>query len=105
TDPRVDHARIGIAGHSLGGKMALYTGCLDPRIKAILCSDFGIVWEMSNWDEPWYWGKKLQALKAANIDHADLLRSGGRKPFALLAGLYDDETALDDLVRAGYSDP
>lgn len=104
-DSRVDHNRIGIAGHSLGGKMALYTGCLDPRIKAILTSDFGIDWDMTNWSEPWYWGEKVNDLKAAHMDHAELLRITGRKPFILIAGQYDDESALDYIKRAGYSDP
>lgn len=103
-DPRVDSKRIGIAGHSLGGKMALYAGCLDPRIKAILGSDFGIEWDRSNWSEPWYWGEKLNKLKAVDMDHAGLLRIGGLKPFVLIAGLYDNEDALNVLKRAGYSD-
>ncbi|MDF2660971.1 MAG: acetyl xylan esterase [Paenibacillus sp.] len=104
SDPRVDNERIGIAGHSLGGKMALYTGCLDRRIKAILGSDFGLEWDRTNWSEPWYWGDKLDKLKAADMDHAELLRIGGLKPFVLIAGLYDDEGALNVLKRAGYSD-
>lgn len=104
-DSRVDDDRIGIIGHSLGGKMALYTGCLDHRIKAMLCSDFGLEWDRSNWNEPWYWGEKLDALKAADMDHAELLRLGGLKPFVLIAGLYDNEDALDGIKRAGYSDP
>ena len=32
-DLRVDSEKIGIMGHSLGGKMSFYTGCLDDRIK------------------------------------------------------------------------
>ncbi|WP_338015867.1 alpha/beta hydrolase family protein [Paenibacillus mesophilus] len=104
SDPRVDNERIGIVGHSLGGKMALYTGCLDPRIKAILSSDFGIDWDRTNWAEPWYWGEKINQLKAAQMDHAELLRISGLKPFILIAGLYDNEDALDYLMRAGYSD-
>ncbi|MEF3307072.1 alpha/beta hydrolase family protein [Paenibacillus sp. GYB003] len=104
SDPRVDNERIGIVGHSLGGKMALYTGCLDNRIKAILCSDFGMDWDRTNWSEPWYWGEKLDKLKAAHMDHAELLRIGGLKPFVLIAGLYDNEDALDFIKRAGYTD-
>lgn len=104
TDPRIDPTRIGIAGHSLGGKMAFYTGCLDHRIKAILCSDFGIEWDRTNWSDLWYWGSKLDQLKAAKMDHADLLRISGCKPFILIVGLYDNENALDYIKRAGYDD-
>jgi dienelactone hydrolase len=50
-DARIDPARIGIAGHSLGGKMAFYTGCLDERVRAILASDFGIGWHQTNWQD------------------------------------------------------
>lgn len=102
SDPRVDNNRIGIVGHSLGGKMALYTGCLDRRIKVILGSDFGIDWDRTNWSEPWYWGEKLDQLKADDMDHAELLRISGLKPFVLIAGLYDNEDAVDFLKRAGY---
>lgn len=104
-DKRVDSERIGIAGHSLGGKMALYTGCVDPRIKAILGSDFGLEWDRTNWTDPWYWGDKVDQLKAATMDHAELLRISGLKPFVLIAGLYDNEDALKVLQQAGYSDP
>lgn len=101
-DPRVDATRIGIAGHSLGGKIAMYTACLDQRIQAMLCSDFGLKWEASNWDERWYWGEKLESIKAADLDHSHLLAAGGLKPITLLAGLYDDASALTLLEKVGY---
>lgn len=105
SDSRIDHKRIAIVGHSLGGKIALYTGCLDDRISAILGSDFGLEWDRTNWSDLWYWGDKLNALKTANMNHADLLRVGGLKPFVLIAGLYDNEDALNIIHEAGYSDP
>ncbi len=99
-DERVDSENIGIYGHSLGGKMAFYTGCLDDRIKVIGASDFGIVWERSNWDDVWYWGKKLEEVKKAGLNNQDLLACVAPKPFCLVAGHYDNEEskkALDTI--------
>ena len=89
-DPRVDAGRIGIIGHSLGGKMAFYAGCLDPRIKVIVASDFGIGWTQTNWNDVWYWGDRLEDLRAKGLSNADLLSQSGGKPFCLIAGKYDD---------------
>ena len=103
-DSRVDASRIGIAGHSLGGKMAFYTGCLDSRIKAVLASDFGIGWDQTNWNAPWYWGSKVAEFKSSGLDHASLLSGAGCKPFVLLAGKYDGNDSLDILRKAGYGE-
>lgn len=101
-DKRVDSDRIGIAGHSLGGKMAFYTGCLDERVKAILASDFGIGWHQTNWNDEWYWGKDAARLEAEGFDHSELL-SIAQKPFCLIAGLYDTDESREITLRAdGY---
>ena len=102
-DPRVDTNRIGIIGHSLGGKMAFYAGCLDPRIRVIVASDFGIGWDQTNWSDPWYWGQTLETVRARGMDHAGLLSLAGGKPFCLIAGKYDDESSGAMMRRAaGY---
>ena len=102
-DPRVDAQRIGIAGHSLGGKMAFYAGCLDARIKAILASDFGIGWDQTNWNDTWYWGSKVESLKARGIDHSSLLACAAPKPFCLLAGQFDNDDSYAMMQKApGY---
>ncbi|MBR4676161.1 MAG: dienelactone hydrolase family protein [Victivallales bacterium] len=93
TDPMVDASRIGIIGHSLGGKISFYTGCLDERVKAIVSSDFGIGWEQTNWSDPWYWGKKFAFLRASSMDHSQLLAIAAPKPFLLIAGNYDNDGA------------
>lgn len=103
-DPRVDVNRLGIAGHSLGGKMAFYNGCLDDRIRVILASDFGIGWEQSNWQESWYWGEKLEQLKEEGLEHSSLLGCAGGKPFCLLAGKFDDMHSWEIMQKApGYT--
>lgn len=103
-DARVDSSRVGIAGHSLGGKMAFYTGCLDARVKAILASDFGIGWEQTNWRDGWYWGNDVDRLIADGMDHAALLSCAAPKPFCLLAGQYDDASSGEMMRRAdGYA--
>lgn len=96
-DNRIDSARIGIAGHSLGGKMAFYTGYLDSRVRAILANDFGLLWDSTNWGDEWYWGKRLQSLREQGIDHRQLMAVAPEKPFMLLAGEYDN-TASEDFM-------
>ena len=108
-EPRVDATRIGIIGHSLGGKMAFYAGCLDPRVKVIVTSDWGIDWDGTNWKDPWYWGAaRVDAMKAAGRTHADLLAHASGKPFMLIAGKYDNATsarAVLDRVPAYRAHP
>ncbi len=94
-DKRVDSQKIAIWGHSLGGKMAFYTGSLDDRIKVIVASDFGIIWEQTNWQDAWYWGEKLKDLKAKGIDHKSLLKASNKKPFCIIAGEYDNDDSYN----------
>jgi len=57
--PEVDPDRIGIVGHSFGGKWALFAGCLFERFAAVAVSDPGIVFDTRpsvNYWEPWYLG-------------------------------------------------
>lgn len=104
-DPRVDADRIGIAGHSLGGKMAFYTGCLDSRIKAILTSDFGFGWEQTNWQDDWYWGTQIEKFKQDGLDHTSLLAAADPKPFMLIAGEADNDASFEYMKKAAYSKP
>ena len=102
-DPRVDPARIGMTGHSLGGQTGFYAGCLDPRVKAIMASDFAFDFDQSCWDVLHYWGGKLPAVRSLGLENYTLLTISGAKPFCLLAGFYDDARSYDGMVRAkGY---
>jgi hypothetical protein len=57
--PEVDADRIGIVGHSFGGKWAMFAGCLFDRFAAVAVSDPGIMFDEHpsvNYWEPWYLG-------------------------------------------------
>ncbi len=99
-DPRVDTNRIGMVGHSLGGKMAFYAGMLDPRIKAVVASDFGMNWDRTNWGDVWYWGGKLAEVRVAGLTHADLISFSDGKSFMLIAGEADDDSSWRTMQSA-----
>jgi hypothetical protein len=104
-DPRVDPSRIGITGHSLGGQTCFYAGCLDPRVKVIMASDFAFDFDQSCWDVLHYWGGKLPTVRSSGLENHTLLTLSGAKPFCLLAGFYDDYRSYASMVRAkGYRD-
>ncbi len=56
----VDSKRIGIMGHSYGGKWAMFASCLYEKFACAVWSDPGVVFENSresiNYWEPWYLG-------------------------------------------------
>ena len=58
--PPVDSTRIGVVGHSYGGKWALFAGALWDKFAAVAVSDPGIVFDETrpnvNYWEPWYLG-------------------------------------------------
>lgn len=58
--PQVDPKRIGIVGHSYGGKWAMFASCLHDKFAAAAWSDPGIVFDETrpnvNYWEPWYLG-------------------------------------------------
>jgi hypothetical protein len=57
--PEVDECRIGITGHSFGGKWAMFASCLYDKFACAAWSDPGIVFDTRpsvNYWEPWYLG-------------------------------------------------
>ncbi len=58
--PEVDPARIGVLGHSYGGKWAMFASCLYDKFVCAVWSDGGVVFDEGrpavNYREPWYLG-------------------------------------------------
>lgn len=58
--PEVDGARIGVMGHSYGGKWSMFASCLYDKFAAAVWSDGGVVFDETrisvNYWEPWYLG-------------------------------------------------
>jgi hypothetical protein len=81
--PQVDPKRIGIVGHSYGGKWALFTSCLYDKYAAAAWSDPGIVWDESrsnvNYWEPWYLGLDRNLTRKPGVITPDNPRTGAYK--------------------------
>jgi len=81
--PQVDPARIGIVGHSFGGKWALFASCLYERFACACWSDPGIVFDESrpnvNYWEPWYLGYEHGRDRQPGIPTKDNPRTGAYK--------------------------
>jgi len=58
--PEVDASRIGVVGHSYGGKWAMFASCFDEEFACAAWSDPGIVFDESmpgvNYWDVWYLG-------------------------------------------------
>jgi dienelactone hydrolase len=58
--PQVDPERVGVVGHSFGGKWAMFASCLYEKFACAVYSDPGIVFDEKrpnvNYWEPWYLG-------------------------------------------------
>jgi hypothetical protein len=61
--PQVDPKRVGVTGHSYGGKWAMFASCLYDRFACGAWSDGGVVFDEKrsnvNYWEPWYLGFEL----------------------------------------------
>jgi len=102
--PGVDYTRVLAMGHSLGGKMAFYTGALDARVSCVIGSDFGLPWRSTNWDAPWYLGARIPS-GDEGMAHHELLALLAPRPFFLLAGETDGKESWEylDAAREVYS--
>lgn len=122
--PEVDSKRIGIVGHSFGGKWAMFAGCLFDKFAAVAVSDPGIMFDSHpsvNYWEPWYlgwhprpWRKRgvITSDNPAQGLYPELVKEGHNlhelhallapRPFLVSGGEVDPPTrwrALNHLVR------
>ncbi len=78
--PEVDSKRIGIVGHSYGGKWALFGAALWDKFAAVAVSDPGIVFDEArpnvNYWEPWYLGLDTGPKRKAGIPTSENPRTG-----------------------------
>jgi len=77
---RVDPERIGIVGHSYGGKWAMFASCLYERFACAAWSDGGVVFDevrsnVNYWDR-WYLGAEPGIRREAGGVTADNPRTG-----------------------------
>jgi len=84
--PQVDPERIGIIGHSYGGKWAMFASCLYDKFACTVWSDPGIVFDEKrpnvNYWEPWYLGYEPNQQRQRGVPNAANTRTGAyRKLF------------------------
>jgi hypothetical protein len=81
----VDPVRIGIVGHSYGGKWAMFASCLYEKFACAAWSDGGIVFDESrpnvNYWEPWYLGFDLEHTRKPGVPTKENPRTGAYKEF------------------------
>lgn len=81
--PEVDSSRIGIVGHSYGGKWSLFGSCLWEKYACAAWSDPGIVFDETrpsiNYQEPWYLGLDPQLTRKPGLVREDSPRTGAYK--------------------------
>lgn len=83
TLPQVDAKRIGVVGHSYGGKWAMFAACLYERFACGVWSDPGIVFDEAkpnvNYWEPWYLGLEVGTSRKPGVVTAANPRTGAYK--------------------------
>lgn len=81
--PDVDAKRIGIVGHSYGGKWALFSACFWDKYACGVWSDPGIVFDETrqsiNYQEPWYLGLEAGVTRPRGLVRPESPRTGAYK--------------------------
>lgn len=81
--PEVDPQRIGVMGHSYGGKWSMFASCLWDKFACAVWSDGGVVFDEKrgavNYWEPWYLGWDPNATRKPGVVTAQNGRTGPYK--------------------------
>ncbi len=89
--PEIDAKRIGIVGHSYGGKWSMFAGALWDKFTVVAVSDPGIAFDETrgsiNYWEPWYLGRDSNVTRKPGIPTKENPTTGAYKE--LRAGGHD----------------
>lgn len=110
---QVDSERIGIVGHSYGGKWAMFASCLYEKFACAVWSDPGIVFDETraniNYWEPWYLGYESDKQRQRGIPSETKPRTGAYKKLFLeghdLHEIHSLMAPRPFLVSGGSEDP
>ncbi len=111
--PRVDAKRVGVIGHSYGGKWALFAACLHDKFACGVWSDPGVVFDETranvNYWEPWYLGHEPGRERRPGIPTEKNPRTGAYKKLVEAGHDLHELLALmaprPFLVSGGSEDP
>ena len=113
--PYVDKTKIGIIGHSFGGKWAMFASCLFDKFACGVWSDPGVVFDETkagavNYWEPWYLGYYPPPWQNAWRKRGDVAEAKGLYPQLIRKGhnLHEIMALMVPrpfLVSGGSSDP
>ena len=94
--PEVDARRIGVMGHSYGGKWSMFAAAFDERFACGVWSDPGIVFDETrpsvNYWEPWYLGYEAAMTRKPGLPTVENPRTGAYKK------LIDDKRDLHEIM-------
>lgn len=111
--PEVDPRRIGIVGHSYGGKWAMFAAALYEKFACCVTSDPGVVWDEAksnvNYWEPWYLGRDRVGSRRPGLVTSDNPRTGAYRELVAAGHDLHELHALiaprPFLVSGGAEDP
>lgn len=111
--PEVDAGRIGIMGHSYGGKWSMFGSCLWEKYACAAWSDPGIIFDETrqsiNYQEPWYLGLDPAMTRKHGLVREDSPRTGAYKALVEKGHDLQELEALmaprPFLVSGGAEDP